>query len=149
MNAVVLDASVQMGWLVPDEPWHEAALAVASEIATGSLDAAVAPNLRFEVCNALVKAARRGRLGWAEVDRLLQELDELALEVAPAPHPQEVLAVCREYGLGWGDAHHALLARRLGRPLLTADRKLVDALDGSDIWVAWILDWPRDGADEG
>ncbi|MFN8619118.1 MAG: type II toxin-antitoxin system VapC family toxin [Chloroflexota bacterium] len=149
MNAVVLDASVQMGWLVPDEPWHAAALAIASEIATGNLDAAAAPNLRFEVCNALVKAARRGRLGWDEVDRLLLELDELALEVAPAPHPRDVLAVCREYRLGWGDAHHALLARRLGRPLLTADRRLVDALRGSDIWVEWILDWPPDRSDTG
>jgi len=148
VTTVVLDASVQMGWLVADEPWHAAALAVATEIASGRLEALVAPNLRFEVCNALVKAARRRRLSWEAVDRHLQQLDLLALEVAPmAFDARDIVNVCRAYGLGWGDAHHALLAKRLGRPLLTADEKLVRALRDSDVWVESILDRPTEDPD--
>lgn len=149
MSTVIIDASVQVGWLVADEPWHAASLRVAEQIVAGALEAVVAPNHRFEVCNALVKAARRRRLGWEEAGRLLEKLDQLALDVASMPFdPRDVLAVCRQYGLGWGDAHHALLARRLERPLLTADRKLVHALRDTDIWVHWILDRPLDEPDE-
>jgi predicted nucleic acid-binding protein len=145
--AAVLDASVQVGWLIGDEPWHEAALAIGRQIASGRLDVVVAPDHRFEVCNALVKAVRRRRLSWEEAEAHLVQLDRFALPVATnVLDPAEVMRTCRGYGLGWGDAHHALLARRLELPLLTADQRLVRALHGSDIWVESILDRPADSA---
>jgi predicted nucleic acid-binding protein len=146
VSTVVLDASVEVGWLLPDEPWHAAALSVAGRIAEGSLEAIVAPNTRFEVCNALVKAARRRRIGWHRVAVRIAELDAISIRVHAEPlGVAAVLAVCQEYRLGWGDAHHALLAQRLNLPLMTADQRLVRALQGSDIWVESILDQPADG----
>ena len=145
MKTVVLDASVQVGWLLPDEPLHTAALAIADRIADGRLDAVVVPNSRFEICNALIQAARRGRIDWFRVAGRLAQLDDLSIRIDAEPFEIEaLLAACRDYQLGWGDAHHALLARRLGRPLLTADERLVRALGGSDIWVESILDRPAD-----
>jgi predicted nucleic acid-binding protein len=145
MNAAVLDASVQVGWLLPDEPWHSACLEIADQVADGRLDAMAAPNSRFEVCDALVKAARRGRIGWHDIGERLEALDSLAVRVDPEPISIDaVLRVCRDHSVGWGDAHHAVVARRSGRPLLTADVRLVRALQGSGIWVESILDRPTD-----
>lgn len=145
MRTVVLDASIEVGWLLPDEPWHAAALAVAERIAEGSLEAVVAQNTRFEVCNALVKAARRGRIGWGRVALRVAELDAMSIRVHEESFSIEaLLGVCREHHLGWGDAHHALLARRLNAPLMTADHRLLRALQDSDIWVESILDQPED-----
>ena len=149
MTTVVLDASVQVGWILPDEPWHAAALAVAGRIADGSLDAGAVPNSRFEVSNALVKAARRGRIGWHRVAGRLAQLDDFSIRIDAEPFEIEaLLAACRDHQLGWGDAHHALLARRLGRPLLTADERLARALRDTDIWVESILDRPADPAQD-
>jgi predicted nucleic acid-binding protein len=143
MNTAVIDATVQVGWLLPDEPWHSPALAIADLIADGRLDAIAAPNSRFEVCNALVTAARRGRIEWHEIGERLATLDAVGIRVDPEPYPiDEVLRVCRDHLVGWGDAHHALAAQRSRRPLLTADARLVRALQGSDIWVESILDLP-------
>ena len=144
MNVVVIDASTVVGWLMPDEPWHSAALAVSTDIASGRLEAIVAPNLRFEVCNAIVKAARRGRIAWDGIDARFAELDRYGFVTSEPFDGPDVVDVCRRYGLGWGDAHHALLARRLGVPLITADARLVRALQGTDIWVESIMDRPRD-----
>jgi len=149
VTTVVLDASVQVGWILPDEPWHTAALAVAHRIADGRLDAVVVPNSRFEICNALIKAARRGRIGWLRVAGHLAQLDDLSIRIDTEPFEIEaLLAACRDHRLSWRDAHHALLARRLARPLLTADERLVRALRDSDIWVESILDRPADEGDQ-
>lgn len=145
MNAAVLDASVQVGWLLPDEPWHSACLGIADLVADGRLKAMAAPNSRFEVCDALVKAARRGRIGWHQIGERLEVLDALAVRVDPEPISIEaVLKICRDHLVGWGDAHHALVAKRSGRPLLTADQRLVRALQGSGIWIESILERPAD-----
>ncbi len=149
MTSAVLDASVQVGWMVEDEPWHEAAVAIGAQIASGRLDVIVAPNHPFEVCNALVKAVRRRRISWVDAAGLLEQLDRFALPVTSMVFvPAEVMGICRRYGLGWGDAHHALLAKRLGLPLITADQRLVRALQGTDIWVESILDRPADPDDD-
>jgi len=53
-------------------------------------------------------------------------------------------AVARAYRIRWPDAHHVLVAVRQGFPLVTADQRLVAALQGKPVWVESILDRPPD-----
>lgn len=142
---VVLDTSVVLAWLLDDEEFHRQARAVADDIAEGGLEPVAAPNLRFELRHGLVRAARRGRLAWTTIGRRLVAVEAMAIGVpAVALEDEPLLKLCHRRSLGWGDAHHALLARRLGRPLVTADRRLVDHLSGSDVWVEWLGDRPTE-----
>jgi predicted nucleic acid-binding protein len=140
---VVLDTSVVAGWVLADEPWHEASLGLARDIATGALEAQVAPNLRFELNSVLVKAARRGRVTWPGLAEHLAAVDRFGLVVSCLPIADaDLVATCRAYGISWADAHHALLAAGQGLPLITADQRLVSALRTSPVWVESILDRP-------
>ncbi len=142
---VVLDASIAIAWSLADEPWHKQAIAVARDIATDRLGVAVAPNFGFEVRHGLIRAVRRGRLDWPAFLPRVQAINALDLPVPIATLlDAELTSLCREHGLSWGDAHHALLASSLARPLLTADRRLIASLEDSGIWVEFIGDRPLD-----
>lgn len=139
----MLDSSVVVAWIVGDEPWTLRALEMASDIAAGAVEAIVAPNLHFEVRGALVRSARRGRVSWGDVLPRLASLDAMSLVNARINMPDsDLLRLCRDYRLGWGDAQHALVAERLRLPLVTADDRLVRALAGSGIWVESIASRP-------
>ncbi len=121
------------------------AIAVAHDIAADRLGAAVAPNFGFEVRHGLIRAVRRGRLDWPAFLPRVQAIDALELPMRITTlHDAELMSLCREYGISWGDAHHALLASSLARPLLTADRRLITSLGDSGIWVEFIGDRPLD-----
>ena len=142
---VVLDSSIAIAWSLGDEPWHRQAMAVARDIATDRLGVAVAPNFGFEVRHGLIRAVRRGRLDWPAFLPRVQAIDALDLSI-PITRllDAELRSLCREYGLSWGDTHHALLASSLACPLLTADRRIMASLEDSGIWVEFIGDRPLD-----
>lgn len=133
---VVLDSSVAIAWVIGNEPWTARALDLAADIGLGALEPIVAPNLRFEVRGALVRAARRSRIAWQDILPRLASLERMSFAGPGIDLPErDLLRLCRDHNLGWGDAHHALVAERLSLPLITADDRLVRALAGSAIWV--------------
>ncbi len=140
---IVLDTSVALGWSLADEPWHERCLAIARDIAADRLVAVASPTFGFEVRFGLVRAARRGRLEWTAVLPRVNEIEQLVV-ARPTIRlgDRDLIGLCRDLNLSWTDAHHVLLARKLGRPLVTGDRRLVDAVAGSDIWVEYLGDRP-------
>ena len=140
---VVLDSGVLVGLVLADEPWHVRAHEVLRDVAAGLLVPMVAPNVRFDVRNALVRAARRGRIAWERVIPGLTAIDALRLPVGRIAYlDQDLVELCRSLGLAWGDAHPVLLAQRYGAALVTADRRLVRTLERVPIWVESIADRP-------
>jgi len=138
---VVLDTSVAIAWLLQDEPLRAAALGIADSIRSGALEPIVASNFGFELRHSLVRSARRERIGWELIPQALASIERLRLATPPIGYPDEsLLELCRTQRVTWGDAHHAWLALRSARPLVTADQRLVRALDGSGIWVAHLGD---------
>lgn len=144
MRLVALDSSVTLAWLLRDEGLQEHALAFKADFEAGRLMPIGAAPLRFELRNGLVKGARQGRIPWDAIPHGLVAFDRWRIPIEPPAADERLLWLCREYGLGWADAHWADAAHRLGVPLITADQRLVRALRGTPIWVEWLGDRPLD-----
>jgi predicted nucleic acid-binding protein len=120
----VLDSSVTATWCFPDEE-HETAEAAFDRL---DGDEAVVPTLwRFEIRNILVVNERRGRIDAAETASFLADLERLSIRVDRDPNSETVLSLARKHKLTGYDAAYLELARRLGLPLATLDRALIDA----------------------
>ena len=144
-TAVVVDSSVVLALVLPDEPIHGRASAFVRDAAERSVRLVAAPNFGFEVRHGLVRACHRGRLQWRAVAVALRAIDALAIEATVvASHDDELLAFCRRHRLSWGDAHHVHLAAVLGAPLVTADGRLARSLRGSATWVEDLANRPDD-----
>ncbi len=125
--AVVVDSCVAMKWFI-QEP--------GSDRAKGLLVAGmelIAPDLiLLEIANGLWKHARANNIDATTVDRALanapgyfQELQSSAQLV----HEAAVLARALDHPIY--DCLYVVVSRRTGRPLVTADRKLLAKLAGT------------------
>ena len=123
----VVDSSVTLAWLLPDEQY--AGLDALAD-ALGTAPAHAPPLWSLEVSNALVTAQRRKRITERELDKLLKIVDGLPIELDSAPPAdigRAVLACARRFGLTTYDAAYLELAQRLSLPLATIDGPLADA----------------------
>ena len=125
--AFVLDCSVTMAWVFPDE---------ATE-ATGRLRDSLIENRAFvpslwpvEVGGVLLSATRRGRLRADEWPEVSAGLNALPVEIDPVSTSRvwgPALALGNQYNLSIYDAVYLELALRLRLPLATLDRALAAA----------------------
>ncbi|MEO6206343.1 MAG: type II toxin-antitoxin system VapC family toxin [Candidatus Limnocylindrales bacterium] len=126
MRVALIDSSVLAAWILPDEEAHDAAARLMVSIASGEIEPVFAAHLRFELRSGLVRAARRGRIGWDDLPAVLDIIDALeASTVALSTSDAPFLALVHAHQLGWGDAHWVEIASRLDLPLITADLKLI------------------------
>lgn len=126
MRDVIIDSSVAIAWVLEDEPAHDAAVRFMDALGDGTFDPVIAAQFRFEVRHALVRAARRDRIAWADLPRWFAALDALEATIAPpAEQDEPVLALAERLQLTWSDAHWVEIAARLDLPLLTADLRLI------------------------
>ncbi len=125
--ALVLDCSLAMTWVFPDEA-SEAADRVHDSL-TG--DRAFVPSLwPVEVGNVLLIATRRGRISANDWPIIRATLDALPIEIEPVSIPRvwgETLALADRHGLSIYDAAYLELAMRMRLPLATLDRALAAA----------------------
>lgn len=123
----VLDSSVVLAWLLPDET-NEAADRLADRL---EQEFAVVPAIwALEIVNALLMAQRRGRIRDDELDRFISAVLALPIEVdreSVGPGMSAILALARKLGLTAYDAAYLELAQRQGLPLATLDGKLRQA----------------------
>lgn len=144
-RVALLDTSMVAGAVLPDEPWHAQAVATLRSVAEGQIEGVVAPTFAFELRSTLVRAAQRRRITWEGAAQAIATLDAMELLTATVPlEDADLLEVCRRYGISWADANPVLVAIRMAIPLVTADTRLVRALQGSDVWVESILDRPKE-----
>jgi predicted nucleic acid-binding protein len=125
--AFVLDSSIALAWLMPDEG-DSTTEAVASRL---EREPAVAPAIwPLEIANALLMAQRRGRLTDNDVNRLLSVILELPVEIEPGAADEKLQAtvsLARKLALTSYDAAYLELARRRAIPLATVDLRLREA----------------------
>lgn len=133
--AFVLDCSVTMAWVFPDEA-NEGTDALRESLIS---DSAVVPALwPIEVGNVLLVATRRGRISEDDWARLRRGLAALPIEVDPASTDrvlETVLPIAGEHGISVYDAMYLELSLRLGLPLATLDRKLAAACDAAGVEI--------------
>ncbi len=131
----VLDCSVTMAWVFPDEATDDTAR-LRDALREGR---AFVPSLwPVEVANVLLVATRRGRIAEADWPRIWRNLDALPLTIDPVSTSRirgPVLDVAHAHGLSVYDATYLELAIRLRLPLATLDRALGDAARAAGLEV--------------
>lgn len=120
----VLDCSVTLAWLLPDET---SAQADAWLDQLGTRGALVPPIWGLEVGNALLVAVKRKRLSRTHLDRAFERLEALPIEVDSAGSLASILGMAAQSGLTTYDAAYLELANRRGLPLATLDNQLSSA----------------------
>lgn len=125
--AFVLDCSVAMAWVFPDEA-SETTARLRDSLTDGR---AFVPSLwPVEVGSVLLAAARRGRVGADEWAGICASLDALPIEIEPVSTTRvwgEALELAHRHQLSVYDATYLELALRLQLPLATLDRELAAA----------------------
>ena len=125
MTPLVVDASVVVKWFVPEEHSESA-----RSLLQLSDHAFFAPDHLFtELGNTVWKKVRRGELDAALVPALVADMARVAIDpVSTQVLMADAYAIAARVGLTVYDGLYVALAKRLGAPLVTADRKMVDVL---------------------
>ncbi|MXW19134.1 MAG: type II toxin-antitoxin system VapC family toxin [Gemmatimonadetes bacterium] len=131
----VLDCSVAMSWVFPDE-----ATDATDQLRESLVDGrAFVPALwPIEVANVLLVATRRQRIDRTEWPRIARNLEALPLVIDPVSTSRiwgEVLDVARTHRLSAYDAMYLELAIRMQLPLATLDRALATAARAAGVAV--------------
>lgn len=133
--SLIVDASVVIAWVVPDEIHAGADDAMKQAQENG----AVVPGLWFlEVANILVMSERKNRLSGNETTEIMEDLKCLPLSVdtETATHAFGVTAVlARRHRLSVYDASYLELALRRKLPLATLDGDLAKAAKAEGVEV--------------
>jgi predicted nucleic acid-binding protein len=126
--AYVVDPSVALGWLLPDETNARAdAVRVAVE---NGVEAWIPVHWWLEIGNGLLMAERRGRITAEQVAQALSLVKALPLEEDEATAeqmPVQTFTLARKHGLTVYDAAYLELAQRRGAILATFDEQLLKA----------------------
>jgi len=118
MSHLVLDASIALSWLLPDEA-SEASVAVQSELVKAE-GVWVAAHWRLEVANSLCMAERRKRLDAAGIAQAVALFSRIPVLVDPETNEHasaETLSLARQHALSVYDAAYLELALRRGAVL--------------------------------
>ena len=131
----VLDCSVAMSWVFPDEA-TEATDQLRESLVDGR---AFVPALwPIEVANVLLVATRRRRIDRTEWSRISRNLEALPLVIDPVSTSriwEEVLDIAHAHRLSAYDAMYLELAIRMQLPLATLDRALATAARAAGVAV--------------
>ncbi len=136
--AFVLDGSVAVAWLLPDEMRAELEALQDSLVEESAIVPALWP---IEVGNALLVAARRGRIDPGELDPLIRAIQALRIEIDTftAEHAlTRTLELARQHRLTTYDATYLELAIRTGLPLATLDHDLRRACAAEHVPLAGV-----------
>jgi predicted nucleic acid-binding protein len=125
MSRLVIDASIVLSWLLPDEA-AESSVEVQAEIPKAE-SVWVAAHWHLEVANSLCMAERRKRLDAAGIAQAVSLFTQLPVSVDPETKEHssaQTLSLARQHMLSVYDAAYLELALRRGATLATLDRPL-------------------------
>jgi predicted nucleic acid-binding protein len=135
--SVVLDCSVALNWIMPDENSPLADMLL-DRVAVGG--AIVPPLFRIEVGNALLLAVRRKRIASDFCSRAFERIGALPLDL-DSQGADYVWTTCMDlaatHGLSLYDATYLELAKRLRLPLATLDARLAEAAIRAGVAAPW------------
>lgn len=133
--SLVLDASMTVSWLF-DAEHTEAAQAILKQVAA---EGAAVPSLwRLEVANVLKNAVRRGRCDEAYVDRCLERLGRLPIQIDSETDKQawgQTRRLAHDQDLSLYDAAYLELAVRRQSTLASNDAALLKAAQSIGIEI--------------
>jgi predicted nucleic acid-binding protein len=129
--ACVIDASVVVKVLVPEDDSDLARALVGGTSDNGSDVRAVPSLLYLECANALWKLVRRGLLPADDARLGVRDVLALALQLWPAEHlAQAALELALDHDITTYDAAYLALAELLAIPLVSADERFIRKAGG-------------------
>ena len=134
--SIVVDSSVALNWVMPDERSERSDRLLDMVAADGAI---VPPLFRIEVGNALLLGVRRKRVSADFPGRAIDLIKSLPLRTDPDGQERvwsNCLALAAARDLTLYDAVYLELALRLGMPLATNDTKLAAAATLSGVPAA-------------
>lgn len=124
-NFVVVDASVVMAWLAPDERVVERVNRLYEQSVAGEVSFAAPVLLLYEVWNGLRSLVLRGRIKIGQLPYALKNFESLRISLYDQDQEGgSILKLAAEKGLTAYDASYVALARKLGSKLESLDKKL-------------------------
>ena len=133
--AIVVDASVVVGWIVLSQA---TALTRAALAYVGSHAGWVPPNFAIEVARALRNQERRGLITADKVDVAVALLERQSLsqdQAAAIDNIGNIVSLARQYTLRVADAAYLELSMRMKLPLATKDISLAHAAQRANVEV--------------
>jgi len=125
MNRLVIDASMMLSWLLPDEANPEMA---ALRATLPDFDSILVPaHWRLEVCNSLWMAERRKRIDASGIAQAVAIFAQFPVAIDPETNDRagsEILALSRQHSLSTYDAAYLELALRQAASLASLDGPL-------------------------
>lgn len=131
MNAYVLDASVVAKWFLPQagETLVEESLEILNDYAKGRTTLLVPDLFWPELGNILWKAVRAGRMSRESAEEAVLAITSQKLPTSSSlPLLSDAFGIALSFQRTVYDSIYVALAITSGRPLLTADEKLANAL---------------------
>jgi predicted nucleic acid-binding protein len=127
LKRYVVDASVAVKWLIPEEH-SECAMKLLDDWLEEGLELNAPELLRLEVTSALTKYVDRRVIDAEKAQEGFEIFREIMLSYVEEDWPliEDALKASITSGLSIHDAVYFTLAKRLGATLITADRRLVD-----------------------
>lgn len=138
MIDVVLDASVAVKWAFPGEDLAEQAEQLLEEYGRSKLRFIVPDIFWAELGNVAWKGVRESRWSRTLAEQAIREMVGRELPTVPARALlPEALAIACDYDRTLYDSLYVALAKTTNSVLITADRRLANALAGS-FAVRWL-----------
>jgi len=126
---IVLDASVALKWIFGDEEGGQKARRYREGHVTGEETVAVHSLFFYEIANVLATKTRLSTKDAAEGFSLIWDFDLEVFSLGPDEF-LEGMILSRQYGITLYDAVYIVLARKLGCPFVTSDRRLYRKVKG-------------------
>lgn len=124
MNSqVVLDTSIVISWVLPDENQEATLLLRARTIEDSAMRILVPPIFWSEVANVLTMAIRRSRITQPFAEQALDALQNFGIDEYHV-RPQDSLALAITTQMSAYDAQYLVLAQDTSAPLWTLDKRL-------------------------
>ncbi|HEX7017599.1 MAG TPA: type II toxin-antitoxin system VapC family toxin [Patescibacteria group bacterium] len=123
MKKVIIDASVWLAHILPDEDTSKKEEQVFEEFYNKQLTVLAPPLLKLELANGLSSAVKSQRLLWYGADELLDFFLQLHLEYIDV-ELSKALHLSTDYNLSVYDAMYLALAQDFSAELITDDKKL-------------------------
>ena len=138
---MIVDASVVLRAFFPDEDQARAQALIRDHV-SGRVRLAAPPLILYELTNAVLQAARRGRIADQEVEAILEAFEGLGIEIQPVTW-QQMAPLARRFDRSACDAAYLALAEARAEPLITGDLRLYNAVREHLDWVQWIGEQPQ------
>lgn len=126
----VIDASVALAFLLPDEVYKDKTRKLFSEDSAGKLKLIAPLLLYYEITNGLKTAILRKRMSLQRGKQLLEQFVKLRIAVMGRDKGfDETLKLAVEHNISDYDAVYVVLAKNEKCQLLTADEKLFNHIE--------------------